>query len=71
MSDIDYPFIVRSLSEDEGGGWLIEFLDLPGCISDGETITETIASGEDAKRCWIVAMREVGRLVLPPSTEPG
>jgi antitoxin HicB len=65
MSDIDYPFTVRPLNGDEGGGWLIGFPDLPGCISDRETIKETIASGEDAKRCWTAAMREVGRLLRP------
>src|SRR5882724_3888386 len=26
---------IRRLTEDEGGGWLIEFPDLPGCMSDG------------------------------------
>ena len=33
----EYPFSVRPLSSDEGGGFLITFPDLPGCISDGET----------------------------------
>ena len=37
---IDYPFIIRPLSKEDGGGYLIEFPDLPGCISDGETIEE-------------------------------
>jgi len=34
----DYPFTMRYLSSEDGGGYLIEFPDLPGCISDGETI---------------------------------
>jgi antitoxin HicB len=70
MSDTDYRFTIRPLSEEEGGGYLIEFPDLPGCMSDGETIEEAIANGEDAKHCWIVAMREAGRLVPPPSADP-
>ena len=61
MSDTEYRFTVRPLTEDEGGGYLIEFPDLPGCMSDGETIEEAIANGEDAKRCWIAAMKEAGR----------
>jgi predicted RNase H-like HicB family nuclease len=32
---IDYPFTVRHLSEDEGGGYLAEALDLNGCMADG------------------------------------
>ena len=60
----------RPLTEDEGGGYLVEFPDLPGCMSDGETIEEAIANGEDAKCCWIAAMGKAGLPILPPSFEP-
>ncbi|MDZ4797067.1 MAG: toxin-antitoxin system HicB family antitoxin [Bryobacteraceae bacterium] len=30
-----YPFTIRPLSEEDGGGFAIEYPDLPGCISDG------------------------------------
>jgi antitoxin HicB len=69
MSEIEYRFTVRPLREDEGGGWLVEYPDLPGCMSDGETIEEAITNGEDAKRCWIAAMKEAGRPIPPPSIE--
>ena len=55
---------------DEGGGFLVEYPDLPGCISDGETIEEAIANAEDAKGCWIAAMKEAGRPIPAPSGEP-
>jgi len=71
MSETEYRFTIRPLSAEEGGGYLIEFPDLPGCMSDGETIEEAIANGQDAKRCWIDAMREAGRRIPPPSAEPG
>lgn len=67
MSRADYPFSIRPVSKAEGGGYLIEFPDLSGCMSDGETIEETIANGQDAKSCWIEAMREAGRPIPPPS----
>jgi antitoxin HicB len=70
MSDTDYRFTVRPLTGEEGGGYLVEFSDLPGCMSDGETIGEAVAKGEDAKRRWIAAMKEAGRPVPPPSLEP-
>ena len=57
--------LLRPLTEAEGGGYLIEFPDLPGCMSDGDTIEEAIANGEDAKRCWIGAMRDAGRPIPP------
>ena len=49
MTPTDYPFAIRPLTADEGGGYLIEYPDLPGCISDGETIPETIANGSKAQ----------------------
>jgi antitoxin HicB len=70
MSDTEDHFSVRPLTVDEGGGHVIEFPDLPGCISNGETIEEAIANGEDAKHCWIAAMKEAGRPIPPPSIEP-
>ncbi len=71
MTDAEYRFTVRPLSGEEGGGYLIEFPDLLGCIGDGETIEDAIASGEDAKRCWIAAMTEAGRPVPPPFGRAG
>ncbi len=46
----DYPVTIRPLTEDEGGGYLIEFPDLPGCISDGATPMAAIGNGADAVR---------------------
>lgn len=65
----EYPFAVRPLSPEEGGGYLIEFPDLPGCMSDGETVEEAIRNGEEAKRDWIAAMEAAGRRVPLPATE--
>lgn len=66
----EYPFTVRPLSAGEGGGYLIEFPDLPGCMSDGETIDEAIRNGQEARHDWIAAMTEAGRPVPSPSVEP-
>lgn len=65
-----YPFEMRPLSEDEGGGWLISYPDLPGCISDGETPEEAIANGNDAVNAWIKAVQEAGRDVPQPGEGP-
>ena len=53
MSDFQYPFHISILPAEEGGGYLIEFPDLPGCTSDGETIDEAITNGKDTMFCWI------------------
>jgi antitoxin HicB len=45
IPNVPYRFTIRPLREDEGGGYLIEFPDLPGCMSDGATIEEAILNG--------------------------
>ncbi len=58
LKQMEYPFMIRTLSPSEGGGYLIEFPDLPGCMSDGKTIEETIKNGQDAMRCWLSASKK-------------
>lgn len=62
----NYPFTLRQLTKEEGGGFLIEFPDLPGCISDGETVEEAIDNGKDAVQCWIKAAKSSGRKIPEP-----
>lgn len=66
----EYPFEMRPLSPEEGGGWLITFPDLPGCISDGETLEEVIANGRGATAAWIGAMQAVGKDIPAPGEAP-
>ncbi|MDE0471574.1 MAG: type II toxin-antitoxin system HicB family antitoxin [Ekhidna sp.] len=56
---------------EEGGGYLIEFPDLPGCMSDGETIEETIENGKDAVACWIETAKEFGDEIPQPGSADG
>ena len=57
---IEYPFEIRPLSKDEGGGYSITFPDLPGCWSDGATPEEAIENGRDALRSWLTVAEEFG-----------
>lgn len=66
----NYPFEMRPLSEAEGGGWLITYPDLPGCMSDGESPEEALVSGKDAVAGWIKAMRASGREIPAPGDRP-
>jgi antitoxin HicB len=54
---------------EEGGGYLVEFPDIPGCMSDGETIEEAVANGREALRDCIEVFRESGRKIPKPSIE--
>lgn len=62
----EYPFTIRPLADNEGGGYLIEFPDVPGCISDGETPEEAIANGRDALRCCLLTLKEIGNPIPVP-----
>lgn len=66
---IDYPFTVRHLSDEEGGGYLAEAHDLNGCIADGETIDEAIHNLQDAITSWIKTAQELGHSIPEPSDE--
>lgn len=70
--DVAYPFEIRPLSKDEGGGYSISFPDLPGCWSDGATPEEAIANGRDALRAWLsVAQEFADQLPKPYSIVSG
>jgi antitoxin HicB len=64
-----YSFTVRPLSKNEGGGYLVEFPDVPGCMSDGETIEEAIANGREALRDCLDVLAESGRKTPKRSIE--
>lgn len=48
-----YQCTIRKLKKNEGGGYLIEYPDLPGCCSDGDTVSEALFNGVDAVQCWL------------------
>lgn len=66
MKFLDYPFTIRHLAKEDGGGYFIEFPDLPGCMTDGETIEEAIENGKEAIRAWVNAAKEMGRDIPNP-----
>lgn len=62
-----YAHIIEPLSAEEGGGFLITFPDLPGCMSDGETEAEAIANGRDAFFCWVSAVADMDKTIPSPT----
>ncbi len=63
----DYYVELRLLPREEGGGWAVLVPDLPGCMSDGETIEEATVNVRDAIECWIAAAKRMGRDVPRPA----
>lgn len=62
-----YAHVVEPLSEADGGGYLITFPNLPGCMSDGETIEEATRNGRDAFSAWMSARNHLGKPIPKPT----
>ncbi len=62
-----YPFQITELSEDDGGGFLVTFPDLPGCMSDGDTIEEARQNASEALGDWLAAREKLGKPIPLPS----
>ena len=62
----DYPINLSPIPEDEGGGYMATFPDLPGCIADGDTTEEAIAEARDAFAAWTaMVLEDVGKIPAP------
>ena len=61
---LQYPFVVHT---DPDGGYVIVYPDLPGCLSQAETLDEIPAMAEDARTGWIETEYEEGRNIPEPS----
>lgn len=62
----NYPVTIYP---DSDGGFVAEIKDLPGCITQGETVEEVFAEIEDARNLWIETAFEHGDDIPLPSTE--
>ena len=62
-----YAHVVAPLSEEDGGGYLITFPDLPGCMSDGASLDEVIANGRDAFSAWMSARAHMAKPIPQPT----
>jgi antitoxin HicB len=63
----DYFVEIEPLPQAEGGGFLATMPDLPGCMSDGDTVEELQRNIADAIECWIAAAQRLGREVPRPA----
>ena len=58
------------IQDEEEGGYVVSFPELPGCITSGENIESALKNAEDAKRAWFKAVLESGdEQLLPKSAE--
>jgi predicted RNase H-like HicB family nuclease len=48
--NLQYPV---TLYPDQEGGYVAQIKDLPGCLTQGETLDEAIANINEARELWI------------------
>jgi len=56
---LTYPAIFYSW--DDGPGYTVEVPDLPGCVSEGNSLAEAILMGTDAAAGWVLTELEDAR----------
>lgn len=60
---LKYPITIYP---DPDGGYVAEIKDLPGCLTPGETIEETIHNIDEARELWLETVYELGRSIPLP-----
>jgi antitoxin HicB len=61
---LDYPLNVIA---DPDGGYVVEFPDLPGCMTQVETLAELSPMAEEVRRLWLETTYEQGLEIPLPS----
>ncbi len=57
-----YPAVFKPFS-DKSGGYVVEFPDLPGCVTEGKDLEQAIEMGIDAASGWILGELEEGEKI--------
>ncbi len=65
--NLEYGIATRELSEQEGGGILAYYTDLPFIAGDGETIEEAIQDAKSAFASYLDVTLEQGDTIKEPS----
>jgi len=71
--DLDYYLTLNypvTIHPDTDGGFVAEIQELPGCMTQGETLEEVFEAIEDARHGWIQVAYESGQdIPLPRNME--
>ncbi len=67
QSYLEKPYRIELIPDPEG--WFVQMPELPGCMSQGDTPEDAIASIRDAQRLWIECSLELGRSIPEPEQE--
>ena len=66
INPADYHVVIQPIAPEDGGGFLAIVPELPGCMSDGETVEAAIAAVRGAIVEWIEAATSHGDPIPAP-----
>jgi len=55
----------------QDGGYLVEFPDLPGCLTEGDTINDAVRNAKEALSGWLYAAVKAGDEIPEPKGHKG
>lgn len=64
--ELQYPVTIYA---DPEGGYVAQIKDLPGCLTQGETLEETMANINEARELWLETVYENDDEIALPSTD--
>ena len=56
------------VKDNDEGGFVASYPDLPGCITCGETAEEAVKNAQDAKKAWLEAALEENITIPEPES---
>ncbi len=68
---LSLPYRVELIPDPEEGGYVVSVPDLPGCISQGDTVEEAMEMIRDAQRGWLTVALEHGDPIPTPRAPDG
>mgnify|MGYP001084735786 FL=1 len=60
-------FVYPAIFHQEDNAYWVEFPDLPGCQSFGDTLSETMAEAQEALAAYVLTLLEQGKPLTQPS----
>lgn len=61
------PYSFIAVADQEDGGWVVFYPDLPGVMTQGDTYEEVAIMARDALETWVEAAVEDGRSIPEPT----
>lgn len=65
--NLNYP--ITLYPDTEVGGYVAEIQDLPGCLTQGETLEEDLENINEARELWIETVYDDGGEIPLPRTD--